>query len=584
MGAELVTATRNHGAGGRDGDRHRSVGGGVQHTEGVGGGTGVAEDKPVVNEGRAAARRAARSARGRRNRILKYAAGTTAFLVLAVAGGGYLYIQMLNSNIQKGSLNNGGTAHAAPSKPDRFGRVPLNILMIGSDGRNSAQDCSLGGACDNSLPHADVEMLVHLSADRSNASVLSIPRDTAVEISACTDPKGVLHPAHRDIITASLNYGPGCTVNTWEDLTHIHIDHYMVIDFAGVVRMADAINGVQVCTKQNVFDSEITTDAQGVKHDTGSHLELTAGKHTISGQQALEWLRTRHAWGDGSDIGRTKAQHLYLNSMVRSMKSLNTLLDPIKLNRLAVAATRSLSVDTGLGSVNALGDLALELNKVSTDRITTLTMPWAPDPADPGAHLVPTSDATTVFQMLANDIPLDKHGPSTSAKPSATATAASAPADRSTIAVAVQNGSGTTGRGRVLTEYLTAHGFSHAVLNTSPAQASTTTLTYGSGQKTAAEAVASALGLPAKALTASTSATRLRLVIGTDWTSGTSYTVANPVPTAGALPTSAVSQNASDNANDCMDVNPAPYTAFRAGQTHYIYSWTGPTAPANPGN
>jgi LCP family protein required for cell wall assembly len=545
---------------------------------------------------RRSSRRAAGLRQGRRKRILLYTAGTLAFLILVAAGGLYFYVQKLNSNIQKGALNNGTAVHAAPPKPDRFGRTPLNILLLGSDGRNNAADCSLGGACDNSLPHADVEMLVHLSADRSNASVLSIPRDTSVEISACTDSNGVLHPAHRDIITDSLNYGPGCTVDTWEDLTHIHIDHYMMIDFSGVVQMADAIGGVSVCTKENVRDSEVYTDATGT-HDIGSHLELTAGTHVITGQQALEWLRTRHAWGDGSDIGRTKAQHLYLNSMVRSMKSLGTLLDPFTLNKLAVAATKSLSVDTGLGSVNALADLALELNKVGTDRITTLTMPWAPDPEDPTAHLVPTQDAFTIFSMLANDIPLDKNGPSTTG---ATPTPTPAPTqrvDKATVAVTVQNDSQQTGRGRMLTDYLAAHGFSRATLDTNSGQASATTLSYPSGEKAQAQAVAAALGLPAKALTAASSTSGstadpssgsgsgsgsgLRLVIGTDWTSGTNYLAANPLPSAGALPTSAVTQNAAADTNDCMDVNPAPYTAFRPGQTGYEYSWVGSTPPGD---
>ncbi|MEY9849692.1 LCP family protein [Streptacidiphilus sp. MAP5-3] len=538
---------------------------------------------------RRAARRASRSKKGRWKRILLWTSGTLAFLILVAAGGLYFYVQKLNGNIQKGALNNGAVVHAAPPKPDRFGRTPLNILLIGSDGRNSASDCGLGGACDNSLPHADVEMLVHLSADRTNASVLSIPRDTAVQISACTDSSGVLHPAHRDIITDSLNYGPGCTVDTWEDLTHIHIDHYMMIDFSGVVQMADAIGGVSVCTKENVRDTEVYTDSSGVQHDIGSHLELSAGTHVITGDQALEWLRTRHAWGDGSDIGRTKAQHLYLNSMVRSMKSLNTLLDPLTVNKLAVAATKSLSVDTGLGSVNALADLALELNKVATNRITTLTMPWAPDPADPTAHLIPTQDAFTIFNMLVNDIPLDKNGPSTTGTQSTPTPAPTQPVDKATVSVTVQNDSQQTGRGRMMTDYLAAHGFSQATLDTNSGQASATTLTYPSAEKAQAEAVASALGLPTKALTASGSAsgsgsgsgTGLKLVIGTDWTAGADYLAANPLPSAGALPTTAVSQNAASDTSDCMDVNPAPYTSFAPGQTHYEYSWVGSTPPSN---
>ena len=96
-------------------------------------------------------------------------------------GGGYLYIQDLNSNIHSDPLHADPGVRVAAPKPNAAGQTPLNILMIGSDTRDPTADRDLGGS-DDSAPHADVEMLVHLSADRSNISVLSIPRDTTVQI------------------------------------------------------------------------------------------------------------------------------------------------------------------------------------------------------------------------------------------------------------------------------------------------------------------------------------------------------------------------------------------------------------------
>ncbi|WP_329562554.1 LCP family protein [Kitasatospora sp. NBC_01266] len=573
--------------------------------------TGTAAEAAAQPGGRAAARGRGTGKAGkaaRRKRLLKYGAAGVGFIVVASVGGGYLYIQELNANIRKGDLNNGGSALAPAAKPNAAGQTPLNILMIGSDGRANTEDCKLGGSCDGSAPHADVEMLVHLSADRSNASILSIPRDTQADIPTCTNPttKAVLK-GRRSIITDSLNVGdPGCVVDTWEKLTKIHIDHYMMVDFAGVVNMADAIGGVSVCTKQNVMDYQPMTDAQGVHHEIGSHLELSAGTHSIQGEQALEWLRTRHAFGDGSDIGRAQAQHLYINSMIREFKSAKTLANPLKLNDLAQAATKALQVDNGLGSVNSLASLALELNKVPTERITTVTMPWAyqKDPTNPKADLVVTTpDSFKLFQMVGADVALDRNAPPTGPAPSDPAASAAAPAassapaapavDKAAVRIDVQNASGATGRSTAITDALTAQGYTHATRDTANPPKSPTKLRYPAADQAQAQAVAAALGLPAGALSESTAATsQLTLVVGTDWTTGTSFPggtaagsgaaspAAAPVPTA--MPTTAQSQNAQDDANQCMDVNPAPYSSFKDGQSHYIYSWTGPNTPNVP--
>jgi LCP family protein required for cell wall assembly len=501
--------------------------------------------------------------------------------VLVAAGGMYIYIKILDSNFRTGALGNGKVDVAAP-KPDKFGHVPLNILVIGSDGRSSAADCELGGSCDGSAPHADVEMLLHVSADRSNASILSIPRDTRVDIPACTDAKGVTHPARPFTpITNSLNYNvPGCVVDTWEALTHIHIDHWVMVDFSGVVKMADAVGGVDVCTRQNVMDYQRQYFG-GQWHEIGSHLELSAGTHKVTGVQALEWLRTRHAFGDGSDVGRAKAQHLYLNSMIRQMKSVGTIADPFKLNSLAQAATHAVSMDQGLGSIESLSSLALDVNKVPSERITTVTVPhhFQPDPATPNNLPVVLNDsASGLFAELAGDTPLDGKSATSSPSPSPTP-APSTPVDKTAVHVDVVNGSGVNDRGQVITDALAADGFTRAVRDTRIVDLSLTTLVYPSSAQAQAQAVAAALKLPTTALRSSASATGLTLQIGADLKTGTTFPQATPK--SGGLPSDAEFQTASDS-SQCMDVNPAPYAKFAPGQTHYIYSWTGPNAPNVP--
>lgn len=202
-------------------------------------------------------------------------------------------------------------------------------------------------------------MLLHLSADRSNMSVVSMPRDTLLDIPKCTDPdSGEVYGALTHAMTnQSLERGgPGCTVATWEKLTGIRIDHFMMVDFSGVVSMADAIGGVPVCVDANIYSH---TSA-----GKGSGLKLEKGTTFIKGKQALQWLRTRYGFEDGSDIARAKAQHQYMNAMVRELRENATVTNPNKLRKLAEEATDALTVDEGLGDVAKLLDLGTELRKV----------------------------------------------------------------------------------------------------------------------------------------------------------------------------------------------------------------------------
>ncbi|MFF4649594.1 LCP family protein [Streptomyces sp. NPDC001380] len=551
-------------------------------------GTTPPVDAPRVPGPRQRARQEARQRPSRRKRktgakrFLKPVAIGAGTCLVAAAASGWFYYENLNANIKHGALNT-SDVNVPQTRANAAGQTPLNILLLGSDGRGDKRNCDLGGACDSGPPHADVEMLLHVSADRSNASVLSIPRDTKVDIPPCRDPKtGQSFPAVHDIITTSLGRGgPGCVVGTWQQLTRIHIDHYMMVDFGGVVDMADAVGGVPVCVDHNVSDNQVSVDRQGRRHVVGSHLRLPEGTHVIRGVQALEWLRTRHAFEDGTDIGRTHAQHLYMNSLIRQMKAASTLTNPLKLNALAQQATRSLTVDDGLSSIKALADLALDLNRVPTKRITMTTMPFSYIPTDQ-AHVQPRPEAARVFAMIANDIPLDRNGPakaaggrgagaaggaspasSTAASPAA---ASSAPVDKAAVRVAVRNGGGVDGRARAMAGFLTARGFSQASVDATPLTAKTTSVFYPAAEKAQALAVAAALGIPVSRTTASPRVDRTTVVIGADWSSGTDF--ASTLPKAGDLPATAVSQNAETDKGQCMRVNTAKYADGRS-----IYIW-----------
>lgn len=505
--------------------------------------------------GRAAARAAARSQGARRSRrrarpvrrgrrVLRIVGLCLAVLVLGTAGAGWWFYQHLNGNINSVSLDGKGGSE----KADAFGRTPINILVMGSDGRTSKADCKLGGGCSRTgvqtgNGNADVQMVVHISADRSNATVMSIPRDTMVDVPACKDGEsGQSTSGYYGQINSALQYGPACQVATIHRLTGIPIDHFVKLDFSGVVKMSDAVGGVSVCVSDNVYD-------------TYSHLKLSKGTHTLKGEAALEFVRSRHGFGDGSDLGRTVSQHIFLSAMIRKFKSAGTLTDPTAVYDLADAATKALTVDDGLGSVKKLISLAADVNKVPTKRMTFTTMQTAPDPTDSN-RVVVGAGAKDLFSTIADDQSLTTGSGKKSTAATATATAAAVPASR--IAVTVENGTEITGRASDVATALTGQGFSSATTTANaPSPAATTTLTYGTGQKVEAQTAAKALGLPASHLQQGTG-TGLTLVIGGDWTSGTTYGggSSSPAPADTEAAVSNAHAQTADQAKTCAKVSP----------------------------
>ncbi|WP_258036946.1 MULTISPECIES: LCP family protein [unclassified Streptomyces] len=497
-------------------------------------------------------------------RVLIAGSAALALVVVGAGAAGWFYVQYLNDNLTKSDLHLGDNK-LDKAAPNEAGQSPLNILLLGSDARDSEENLRLGGAADTAdgPPIADVQMLLHVAADRSNMTVISIPRDTRVAMPKCTDPESgrEYEAVESDTINHSLQRGgPGCTVATWEELTGVPIDHFMMLDFAGVVSMADAVGGVPVCVDRALKDPK-------------SKLDLEAGETVIKGEQALQWLRTRHGFGDGSDVGRTKAQHMYLSAMVRELQAGATLTDPAKLNSLANAATRALTVDPALGSVNRLYDLGEDLREVPNDRINMITMPWVPAPQNPEAHVMPKPGAAEeLFALVREDIALDEEYPDDIASGERdgedgdgedAGPEADAPSE---VPVTVRNGTGSvsfpavTGRASAIVSELAALGFTGTVVDERPISQAETSLSHPAGEQAEANArlVAEALGLPERALRVSQGAETLTLVIGSDWREGNQFPEraddAEPADPPERLDSGEALKG--DDDSSCMEVNP----------------------------
>ncbi|MFO7690428.1 MAG: LCP family protein [Cryobacterium sp.] len=238
----------------------------------------------------------------------------------------------------------------------------VNVLVVGSDSR-VGQD-AIFGPDDSTGNLNDVTMLLHISEDHQNASVISFPRDMFVPIPACRNPEGGSFSAmSRQKINTTLGYGGlACTVATVEELTGLDIPYAAEVQFSGVMAMSTAVGGVPVCVAQPIEDEY-------------SQTFLAAGEHTLEGFEALQFLRTRHGVGDGSDLTRINNQQLFMSSLVRTIKSSETLSDWTKVYSLAKAVTGNMKLSTSLNNVDTVVSIALALKDIDLDKVVFAQVP-----------------------------------------------------------------------------------------------------------------------------------------------------------------------------------------------------------------
>ncbi len=361
----------------------------------------------------------------------------------------------------------------------------INFLLVGTDGREKVspeekREYRLGGA---PCHCTDTIMLVHLSADRERASVVSLPRDSYAEVPAHRDlVSGKVHKPHPVRLNAAYaEGGPNLTVRTVENMTRVKIDHYLEVDFTSFMKTVDAMGGVEICTAKTMRDP-----------NTG--LDLLPGTHRLTGGQALQYVRSRHIDG-ASDLGRMQRQQRFVAALIKQATTGGVLLNPVKFKELSSTLLGSVRADRGFGS-----EQMLALGQAMRD-FTPSSSEFASVPIGSPSFRVKGIGSTVkwdepkaakLFQALREDRPL---APARPGKASDRPAAVPVDVPPPQVRVQVENGTRIDGLGGRVDAALRATGFdtTRAPGNGAGRNVRRTVITYDPRWDRSARSVATAL-------------------------------------------------------------------------------------------
>ncbi|MFE1251352.1 LCP family protein [Streptomyces sp. NPDC058735] len=479
------------------------------------------DEAPAGRRRGAAPAEAAAGRRGRRpaqkpkgGKALLWTGGTLAFVLLATSAAAYLYYEHLNDNITSVSDDGAGTGGFSKDRA-------INILLIGTDKRTGEGNEGYGDK--GSSGHADTTLVLHVSKDRTNATVLSIPRDLVTDIPDCptTQEDGsekIIPGTPNTRFNQSLGQEdrtPSCTMRTVTELTGLTMDHFMVADFNAVKTLTSAVGGVDVCLAKDIKDKD-------------SKLDLPKGEHTIEGEDALAFVRTRHSVGFGGDLSRIELQQQFLGSLMRKLKSNDTLTSPSKMIKLAEAGTKALTVDSQISTIKKLADLGAELGKFDTRNLTFATVPVDdnPEEAVKATVVLKQPQAQQLFAMVRDDVSLTEVKQKKKQEKAAEAArlkGTKAPA--SEVRVRILNGGAVAGSAQETLSWLQVEEGVTKSENAGNAgeQLARTTLEYAPGQADQARRLAAVLGLsgaamkPGESVTNSQGQPAMTLTLGRDY-------------------------------------------------------------------
>jgi LCP family protein required for cell wall assembly len=353
------------------------------------------------------------------------------------------------------------TAEAAPSDP--FGGQAVNILITAIDSRAGQNATVVGDTMETLLN--DVNMVVHISADRARVDVVAIPRDTLVKTPSCVRPNGsetsggstrmineaFARGANNDV--NAKDEGVACIVNTVESVTNIYLNSFVLVEFAGFASVVDGLGGVDICVPEGLKGKQ-------------SGIDLTPGMHHLDGRTALAFARTRQGKTytgqslTGSDTDRISRQQELMATVINEILASGNLQSLGKLNATATAVTKALYVGPELGSVVDLAGLAYALRQIKMQNISLFTAPWTQAKEDPNRVRLATwgspnrlggLNAQEIFELIARDQPIPGTTPYKVAHPGDTDDADRSPSADTSVAASPDSGadpgSGAAGSG-----------------------------------------------------------------------------------------------------------------------------------------
>ncbi len=437
------------------------------------------------------------SRRARQRRALLVASGVMSALILLVAGSAWGLTSYINGHLGRVNAGTSGTPDSGP----------LNIVVAGLDERTGLtphQQALLHVGASQGETNTDTLMLVHVPADHRYVQVISLPRDSWVNI-----------PGHgmNKINSALATGGPQLMVQTIEQLTGLTINDYVEVNFLGFVKVIDALGGVNICLPYAVDDPY-------------SGLHMSAGEHHVNGITALEFARDRHSFPT-SDLARIQDQQQLISTALSEGISSGMLANPIRLEHFLSSVSAAIKVDQGFNVVR----LADELRGISPSDVTFTTVPLAntnyTTPTGESAVLWNYSAAAALFDELKTDQPQ-------AGRPSAghgrTKPAARAPG-RGKVSLDVYNGTFIAGLSAETGAELASLGFrvNRSGLDWTSQDLTQTVIQYPAGQKAAAQLVAKVI--PGAALQQVKGLPRVRILLGQD-----DHAVQGAAPSAPSTP------------------------------------------------
>ena len=267
-------------------------------------------------------------------------------VLFVVSTAGFVYAKLSSQFAERVvDINAYTTDEQNKATPDSFDGRAVNILVVGTDSRSGASgDVGAGDQDDVPGVRNDSTMVIHISADRSRVQIVSIPRDTLVDIPACKHRDGSSSaPLSNEMFNNAMFYGadggnseedivPGiaCVKSTVENMSGMTVDAFMVVNFAGFIDMIDALGGIWFNIPHRVEDEE-------------AQLYVDAGCYKLDGTNSLAYMRSRKGQGDGSDISRIGRQQQLISAMVRELQSKNYVTDPGALISFLQAAIKAVT-------------------------------------------------------------------------------------------------------------------------------------------------------------------------------------------------------------------------------------------------